>query len=645
MKNLSNKLFPAAKETVFFKGECEFSVLRMNITGFATQEKQLIEDVSKRCFPCLKNGKTIFMSWKELKEPSLYEIEVGTSAVTVKCGREAISPAIRTLSQLAEWKQPLWHLPECRIRDWPDYRRRGLYVECFHGTDLMTLEDYRRMLDTAWEMKFNQVTLGVYGCWTYRWLPHPKEFYFLPPGKFDLRSRQSVRYYSALKGQPMKMNYSPVVAREGFLPELVEYARSLGINISLHFNVLGHNTLLPRLFPEISAKNSFGKPKNLAFCLSNPLTQKILTSIFREVISAAKIKTLHIGLDEVFSLVGLDEDFPARRISPWCRCAECQKYSRRELLLEYVIGLIKSLRAMGIERISLWHDQLTRMNLMADFENRLASEELKEFVVIEYWYYHNIAAGEKKYCFPETGLRKAVVPMAGFAFWGHFEDHTANIIPLLKNEYGGNAFMTEAYGIYSPAFHYNYACLAQSAWNAKEWDGKNFSSLYVKRFFPERNYPGFSRHFAGLREAEKNGIGLLLFSCAAAENYPADRIKEISSLHRELLKKLPALAAKYKADMEYFGTFSSDGELLRMLYVEAARCKFLTEVFHILCTELQWTPTGYTAERSVTEKLLVTIDRFIELFERFYPPYLQIESLRYISMIRDFVTDDIEIIE
>ena len=578
-----------------------------------------------------------------------YRIDCKDGGIAIRGGAELLGAAFQTLRQmLATDPEGAYLIPEGEVEDSPDYATRGLYLESCQGTDLMEMEDWREAIETAHALKLNQLTIGVYGCWCRRWLDAPEEFYLLAAKPFDfIESRRRTRHYSARRGGHVALDYQPVAAAKNLFPEIVRHARRFGITVTPHFNTLGHNTLLPRLIPAISAKHIDGSPKGLGFCLSTPQTLDTLKAIFAELIQSSGVDTFHIGLDEVFQLIGVDPLLPARKVSPWCRCPECRSRPAAELVVNYAVALVDFLRGQGIQRVSLWHDQLTRMGLCGDFERELRRRGLQDNVVVECWYYYNMKPEERKYVFPELeSARKYAVPMAGFQFWGHFPDHSANIAPLLKQQ-KGRAAGTEAYGVYAPSFHYNNACLAHFAWNT-DAPAEGFTDAYVAAFFPEDKFPGFKERLTALLDAERHGIGHLLFADALAENYPADRIATLTRNQPDLLAKLPELRALYRRTADYFKGLMENGaagNLVPSLYVEARRCEYLCSTFAFLAGSLRRTPVGYVPTDKASfdvREILAETDAFIACVETCFPPYLVPHTLFFISMIRDFITDDIE---
>ena len=88
--------------------------------------------------------------------------------------------ACKTLEALLERRDGRLVIPQVKIRDFPDYRYRGLYIEDKWGSDLMTLDDWKHLVDFMSEIKLNFLGVGVYGCWCIQHYNKITEFLMLP---------------------------------------------------------------------------------------------------------------------------------------------------------------------------------------------------------------------------------------------------------------------------------------------------------------------------------------------------------------------------------------------------------------------------------------------------------------------------------
>ncbi len=386
----------------------------------------------------------------------------------------------QTLRQL--WQGEPATVPALQIVDWPDFRYRGLYVESKWGPDLMTLDDWKALIDYMATLKFNSLGIGVYGCWVVQYGGQTTEFMLLPfPDHPALQTPKTLRYYSAAAQQWQTLDYLPRMVTEDFFGEVVAYAKQNNITVRPHFNAPGHNTLIPRAYPEVSAQYEDGSPIGYGFCLSNPRSYELLFALYDSVIERYLrphgIDWFHIGLDEVTGYMGIDPQRLFEVTDPWCRCPQCRGKDHGRQLQEYAVKVCAHLKAQGINHITLWNDALDSLGaLNGEFTEMLQAAGVRENVAVQWWRYNEPTLVPR----PELGLRAWVTPMAGY--WSNLftQSYTANIYPMLLHGHRAGAEGADAYCIYDPAFDRNYACLAQYAWNQSGEDLYQFKSRYAR---------------------------------------------------------------------------------------------------------------------------------------------------------------------
>lgn len=408
----------------------------------------------------------------ELNEESGHLLAAGPAGAFHGC---------QTLRQLLR-NQPET-IPALRITDWPDLRYRGLYIESKWGSDLMTLEDWKSAIDAMAALKFNSLGIGVYGCWVVQYGGKRTEFLMLPfPDHPGLETPKTLRYYSPAAGDWQTLEYLPRMVTEDSFGKIVAYARQQNITVRPHFNSPGHNTLIPSVYPEISAKDEDGTPLRYGFCLSNPRTYDLLFELYDSVIERYLrpngIDWFHIGLDEVQAYVGVDENDPFRSVDPWCRCPECRHKPHGRQLQEYAVRVCEHLKQQGIAHITMWNDALDKLDALDEtFVAMLDAKGLRDNVVIQWWRYHEPVLIPRQ----ELGLRAWATPMAGY--WPNLftQSYTSNISTMLLHGFRAGAEGADAYCLYDRAFDRNYLCLAQYAWNqtASE-DLYQFKSRYAR---------------------------------------------------------------------------------------------------------------------------------------------------------------------
>ena len=90
-----------------------------------------------------------------------YRINIGGGSVTVTgFGETGLYYGVVTLTKCtAPCGGPI-ELEACRIIDWPDLRTRGHFMESRFGSNLMTLDDWKDVVDHMASMKQNQLVIS-----------------------------------------------------------------------------------------------------------------------------------------------------------------------------------------------------------------------------------------------------------------------------------------------------------------------------------------------------------------------------------------------------------------------------------------------------------------------------------------------------
>lgn len=376
-------------------------------------------------------------------------------------------------------------VPEGRIVDWPERKYRGIFAESRWCSELMTLQDWKDAIDLLASLKFNVLNVGVANNWMIQYEHKRSEFFLLPIRKYpELRAPQSIEYYSAKAGDYVHAEYLPLMFTEDFFGDVVAYGASRGITVYPHFNTPGHNTLIPRKIPEISAKDENGCPTGFGFCLSNPKTYEVMFNIVDEIADRYLLPNgvtfFHLGLDEVWPILGMDESEPTRVVSPYCQCPDCRGREWYDWFVDYVVALCKHLADKGMTKIGLWHDSFVRGGRMnEELADRFRREGIVDKVVLHWWRY----GGFFDTIHPELGFASWVVPMTGYYYFTPLQDHLTNIYLAARKAAEENAEGAESYTVYYNAYFRNYACLAEYSWNPNAGGLDGFRDKYTRFLF------------------------------------------------------------------------------------------------------------------------------------------------------------------
>ncbi len=486
-----------------------------------------------------------------------YRLVVAEAGLTVwGAGGPGTFYSAQTLAQLMQENGTALVVPAVVVTDWPQLRHRGLFIECKWGPDLMQLDDWRRLIDEMAALKMNYLGIGIYGCWCIQYEQQITEFLFVPLPQYpDLQTRKNITYYSAQKGGWQAVNYVPPMFSEDFLGEVVAYGQTRHVTVRPQFNSLGHNTLIPRLYPEISAKDAQGRPKGYGFCLTNPRTREMvgtmLTGIAERYLLPHGVDHFHIGFDEVYPVLGIYKHAPQARISPWCECPECAKHDDNELAVQYVLDLVEILQKKGVKNVTLWHDQLERTGLLnEDFVQKLAARGLKDTIILDWWRYRSTPFETTK---PELGLRRFITPLGGYWHWSVYRDYLVNIETMGRLGVREGVEGIEAYSTYDRSFDNHQRLIADCGWNIGgvaslgEWKEKYARYVYGPRWQEGRQALAELEKVSAL---ESPYVGLVINLDSYKYTYPAADKPYPRSYPQEVLAQLaadPALTEKIAA--------------------------------------------------------------------------------------------------
>lgn len=459
------------------------------IEAKAYLEKAFLE---KFCIECCQNRSNAYKiilsvdpnapSLADAQKKEAYSIEI-TEHEARLCGYDAAGAyyAAITFSQLLFEEHGKILIPAISIVDYPSFERRGNFVECRFGTEFMTRENWFEAIDYFASMKNNQLTVGVYGCWTEQYDAEVSQYLYLPIQKYpELKTPKSVRYYSARDQKWVsRKNILPTMFKEDYFGEIIAYGKKKNVTVKPLFNSLGHNRLLPSVFPEISAKREDGTPSGFGFCTRSPRTEEILFDIYDEIIDRYLvpngIDSIQIGMDEVGA--------------PYiCHCPLCRDSSHEEIMVEFIIKLCQHLQGRGMKHIYVYHDMLyNSFNCVNEqLKQRFTDAGIYDNVILDWWTYE-----DPKHLFWDkaegvNGLfRSTIKPFTGYYHWAIPTESNPNIraCATIAREKGFEGI--EAYSSFEYCYDKNYFCLAEAAWNTDAvMNEEDFDARYAKFRFP-----------------------------------------------------------------------------------------------------------------------------------------------------------------
>lgn len=464
-------------------------------------------------------------------------------------------------------------LPQCHIFDYPVYSKRGHFMENRYGSDFMTLDDWKKGIDYLSAMKINTLVIGLYGCWDRQYDGKIAEYQYIPFKKYpELKTPRHIKYYNAKdKKWIYKTDVLPNMYETDYFGEMVTYGKKKNIDVIPLFNSLGHNTLIPRKFPEISAVDENGNYSGVGFCTNNDKTYEIMFGIYDEIIdrylTPNGIDSFEIGLDEVRDVRGTDPSDYQLTKSPICKCPKCRDSAYSDLMIEYIIKITKHMKSKGINNVYVYHDMLFKAGAInEDTVSLLKKEGVYDNIIIDWWDYGRDKAkifGGKSDQLP-TCMRSVGKPITGYFHWCNTMDSVDNMllhrdIAAKKNFEGLIAYSSFDYG-----YDFNYRFLAECVWNPEAANVDYTLEKYVHLTFPEC-FNGALRAIRTAREFMKfNAENLCTFffgyymssylvkDVEYPQNFPARQFIAISEDEEQYLTYLRQTYHKAKYVYDFF---------------------------------------------------------------------------------------------
>lgn len=413
-----------------------------------------------------------------------YSLKVMDNAITVTgFGEAGVYYGVVTLCQMLQLENNQLSLPAMEILDYPQLRTRGHMMECRYGSNLMTLADWKKVVDDMAAVKMNQIALAVYGCWNVQYDMRVSEYLYVPIRKYpQLKTPVVKRYYSAKNRTWVDEEVLPPMFQEDFFGELIAYGKTKGVEILPLVNSYGHNTLIPAAFPEISSKDESGEPQLTGFCTRNEKTYEVLFTVYDEIIDRYLkpngITSFHIGMDEVRGGNAQNAGDIFKQRTDFCQCPKCKDASKAELYLDHALRLIKHLKGKGMENIYIYHDMMRKKpqnpghminsqeGLVKEFDQLLRENGLRDNVVIDWWTYADVKERlNYQSTEPQYGLRRTVKPMNGYYHWNVVSHTLRNVYMLAKIARDEGCEGMQSYSAWDESYDRTNMTQANFAWN------------------------------------------------------------------------------------------------------------------------------------------------------------------------------------
>ncbi len=483
-------------------GETAFEIVTENISGgLATKavevlQRTLCAQIGEKCGPTTvkitvrlsEDGPDTVAANPE----QAYRIDAADGEIVLTgYGEAGVYYAVTTLMQCvcAEYNDVF--VPQMEIVDWPDLKTRGHFVESRFGSNLMELADWKAVVDDIRDKKMNRLVISLYGCWTVQYDGMISEYVYIPVRKYPkIRSDVIKKYYSPTQGEWVSETVPTPMAEQDFFGALVQYGKECGVEVIPLWNSFGHNTLIPRAYPQVSARIG-GKPSGFGFCLSCKETYDMLFSIYDQIIdeylAPNGITSFHIGMDEVRLQIAADASDIFKKRSPWCECDACRKLSNEEKFINHAVKLIAYLKSRGMTSVYIYSDMFKKVASPEKFYEILKENDLLDVTVIDWWTYTNCKERLGfDTTYPALNIRSTVKPWNSYAHWSITFDTVPNVYHLCEiAQREKNIEGLLSYCGWDQSCDKNHASMADYSWN---FDGTgsvdDFRATYAMREFP-----------------------------------------------------------------------------------------------------------------------------------------------------------------
>jgi hypothetical protein len=380
---------------------------------------------------------------KTIKNGEGYKIRITPKGIEVFAAADAGAYyAIQTLKDLAKIYGE--RLPACVIEDEPDFKRRGVYLDCSRGKvpKLRTLKDLVIRL-AHW--KINELQLYIENVFTFK--KHPQ----------------------------IGKGYSPFTPDE--ILELQGYCRMHHIKLVGSLASFGHFEkilVLPK-YRHLGEMSSFrGFPGGTTLCPADAGSIKLVSELYSEFIPLFEVKDFNVCCDETWELGKGRSKKLADRIGTG------------RVYLEFLLKIYRLCQKYG-KRMNVWADIVLKYP-------ELMSKLPKDIVLFNWEYEQN-----GKNIYKTKDIAKAKIPFMvcpGTSGWLTHGSRLSNSMGNVTNfaaqgrKYHAQGLLNTDWGDnghrnFLGASLHSFAHGAAHSWNGKAVDNTKFTNNFCSHFFGE----------------------------------------------------------------------------------------------------------------------------------------------------------------
>ncbi|MCE5341508.1 MAG: family 20 glycosylhydrolase [Planctomycetaceae bacterium] len=380
-----------------------------------------------------------------ISNPEGYKIEILADGVEIFTATEAGSfYAIQTLKDLSVIYND--KLPCCVIEDWPDFKRRGVYLDCSRGK-VPKLSTLKQLTERLARWKINELQLYIENVFTFK--KHP------------------------LIGK----GYSPFTPAE--IIELREYCKKYHIKLVGSLASFGHFERILSLpkYQHLGELAGYrGLPGGTTLCPIDAGSIKLVSDLYSEFVPLFEAEDFNVCCDETWEL----GEGRSKKLA--------DKIGKGEIYLQFLLKIHKLCQKYG-KRMNVWADIVLK-------HPELLKKLPKDIVMLN-WEYEQ--AGENLYRTKEiakAGLPFMVCP--GTSSWLTHGTRLANAMGNVANfakqgrKFGAEGLLNTDWGdnehrnLLGVSLH-SFAHGAAHSWNGKAVDEEKFTQKFCASIFGQEN--------------------------------------------------------------------------------------------------------------------------------------------------------------
>ena len=382
---------------------------------------------------------------KRIKNREAYRLIIDRAGISIFGGSDAgVYYALQTLGELLKIYGRA--LPQCRIEDWPDFKRRGVYYDCSRGK-VPRLETMKELVKRLAKWKINELQLYIENVFTFK--QHPE----------------------------IGKGYSPFTSEE--ILTLQDYCRMHHVRLIGSLASFGHfeKILALRNYQNLGEMPGFRNyPGGTTLCPVDPGSIKLISQLYNEFLPLFKAMDFNACCDETWELGKGRSKKVAERIGTG------------RIYLEFILKIYKLCQKHG-KRMNIWADILLKYPELLD--------ELPRDLVLLNWEYEqdgtNIARTRQ---IAESGLAFMVCP--GTSSWLTHGSRMPNSIANVTNfaeqgrKYNAEGLLNTDWGdnghrnFLGVSLH-GFAHAAAHAWNGKTVNNEKFTQNFCFHLFRQKN--------------------------------------------------------------------------------------------------------------------------------------------------------------